>query len=80
MELTRQEPRVVFQLNHFNQLTVFRTPTDNQTTFDQLLDIIVVHFIAMSVPFMHDAAAINSLGQATLIEPAGLFTQTHGSA
>ena len=80
MELARQEPWVIFQLDHFDQLTVFRTPADNQATVDQLLDIIVVHFIAMTMPLMHDAAAIHPLGQAALIEYAGLFAQTHRPA
>jgi hypothetical protein len=68
MELTGKKPRMVCQLDHFDQFTVFGTAPNHQTTSDHLLDIVVVHLVAVPMPLVHDARAIDALGQAALIE------------
>ena len=79
MELTGQEPRMIRKLNHLNQLTVLRATANYKTTRYQLLDVIVIHFESVTMTLVNHGAAINTLGEAALVQHTDLLAQPHSA-
>ncbi len=57
MELARNEPRMIRQLNHFDQ-PVDRVAGTNKARLGQLIGITIVELIAMPVSFVYDILLI----------------------
>ena len=59
MELACYKPGVFRDLDHFNQRIICGFTTKTQTRLLQLVDILIVNFIAVAVPFQHGIGAID---------------------
>ena len=81
MELTREEPRMIWQFDGFNQtLTACGYAADDQTSFFQLRHIVVVDLVAVAMTFADMFATVDFCGKAAPFEVNFLRTQTHGTA
>ena len=81
VELTREEPRMIWQFDGFNQtLAACGYAADDQTGFFQLRNIIVVDLVAVAMAFADVFAAVDFCGKAARFEVNFLRTQTHGAA
>lgn len=60
MELTREEPRMIWQFDGFNQtLTACGYAADDQTSFFQLRHIVVVDLVAVAMTFADMFATVD---------------------
>ena len=62
MELARNEERVVFQFDHFDQLAVRRQTAENEAGALELLAISIVELVSVAMPFVHDKCAVEMRG------------------
>ena len=79
VELTGHKPGVVCHFDHFHQFTIHGATDNLQTGAFQLGQVIIVHFVAMTVT-LDDAGAAVTLGRtAARLQNTFLTTQTHGA-
>ena len=77
VELARNEERVIFQFDHFDQLAVRRQPAENEPGALKLLAIGIVELVAVAMPFVDDKCAVEVRRHRSHFQLAGLRSQTH---
>src|SRR5688572_27660461 len=80
MILAGEEPRMIPQLDQFDQGAVGGSSRDDETGVRHLSPVIIIEFEAMSMPLSNYGAAIESERLCAFDQVAVLRTQTHGRA
>src|SRR5207253_4444281 len=80
MELGRQKPRMMLQLDDLDQTTVRRDSAQHEAVLDEPITIGIVQFVAVPMPFVHFELAIGFKGSRALLDRARITSQAHGAA
>ena len=81
MELRRDEPRMVGQLDDLDQPALLERPADHEAGVDELLPVRVVHLVAVAVTLGDDGlAAVDVAGAGVRGELDGLRAEAHRAA
>ena len=80
VELARDEPRVVGELDDLDQPSIRRDAAEGHPGVAKHLSILVVELEAMAVPFVHDLLAVGLVRQRAGHELAWVQAEAHGAA
>ena len=79
MKLTGQEPGVIFQLNYFDQVSIWRQATEFEPSFFQLNAIPIIEFIPVPMPFIYLSSSISFISVGFFSQLTGIFAKPHGA-
>ena len=77
MELTSQKPGMTADFDDLHQFSVRRSSADDHSGFLQALQLVVVEFIAVAVPFGYFVFLIGLVGKSMVFNAAGVCAQSH---
>ena len=80
VRLRSQEPRVVFELDHFHNVLVRRNAANVHAVRFELVAIVVVDFVTVAVTFVNELLTVSLIRFGILRQNAGVLPQTHGAA
>lgn len=66
VELTPEEPRMVFDLDHFHQVVIRIFPRDHQSCLCENLLISRIELVAVAMPFIYVALLVCFFGKCPL--------------
>src|SRR6266481_1364129 len=80
MELAADEPRMVGELDDLDQRLIRRDAAENQPGAAELLAIRVVELVAVAMPFVDLALAVEPCRERVLAQHARVRAEPHGAA
>ncbi len=80
MELYADVKRVAGELHGFYQPVIRRGAGEDHTMLAKRVAVAVVKLIAVTVPFLHFAAAVGLFQEGARVDFTGISTQAHGTA
>ena len=80
MELARDEPRVIGQLDDLDEAALLERPGDDEPGGDQLVAVLVVHLVAVPVALVDDGLVVDVAGPRALGELDRLRAEPHRAA
>src|SRR5690554_5241734 len=79
VELTGDKPGMIRYFNDLYQGVISRPATNAQARLLELIDIIIVHFVAVTMPLNNHIGPVNFPGFGTGDQTTLLRTQTHSA-
>jgi len=80
MELATQKPRMIRQLDDFDQRAIWRRARDRHSGFHQRVAVSVVHFEAMTMTLTHVWLAVELTRHGPIDELARVGAESHRAA
>jgi hypothetical protein len=79
MELSRDEPGVIRELNNLHQVQIGIDSTENHSVIFELFSVIIIHFVAVAMTLSEFPTTVCCEGSGSGLNFAGISPQTHGS-
>src|SRR5881394_4115014 len=80
MELATDEPRMIFELDDLDELSVGRDAGDVESFFFERRNVFGIHFITMTVALFDEIDTVRITRDRSLFQIARIFSESHRAA